>query len=393
MMKNKLNNKTTALILAFFLYFIAIYPQYQLSPLAYLIIPEFDLTAVQFSGIFTAAMISGILLSLFAGLLSDRIGIRKSMSIGVLISTAAIIMRVFSHDYLTLMISMVFAGIVSTFINSNIAKYLGAWYPLEKLGTMAGLAMAGSSAGMAVGMSTSAFFPGVKSAFNFAAILSVVIALIWFILAGDKKPSADVMEMPRVSLGAGMKVVLKNRQIWLIGGCLMFLMGANVTVSAFLPLALQTSRGISSTAAGGVASTIMIGALVGSVFGPALCRIVGNIKIFLVISGVIGAIGASGAWLLPAGIVMILALFITGFFFSGMLPVLISLPISIPGIGHMYAGTAGGVAATLQLLGCVLIPTYIITPVAGSNYHVLMLLAGMSALAASVCALFIRPNS
>ncbi|SHJ11235.1 MFS transporter [Parasporobacterium paucivorans] len=389
-MRKKNNNKGIVVFLAFIIYFIAIYPQYQLSPLSYLIIPEFKLTAVQFSGIFTAAMISGIFLSLFAGLLSDKIGIKKSISIGVIISTVAIVLRIFSNDYTTLMLSMAFAGIVSTFMNSNIAKYLGAWYSNEKLGSMAGLAMAGSSVGMAVGMSTSAFFPSVKTAFSFAAVLTGIIAAVWLVFGRDKEKEPDNgKEMSRVSIIKGLKVVVKNRQIWFIGTCLMFLMGANISVSAFLPLALQVSRGITPKAAGVVASTLMIGALAGSVLGPVICRKMGNTRMFLVICGAAGALGAAGAWLLPSGIIMIAGLFITGFLFSSMLPILISLPISIPEIGQDYAGTAGGFAATLQLLGCVLIPTYIITPIAGMNYHLLMVLAGASALASATCAFFI----
>lgn len=56
--------------IAFLTNFVANYPQYQLSPLSHIIMPEFDLSIAQFSSLFSSAMIPGVLLSLAAALLS-----------------------------------------------------------------------------------------------------------------------------------------------------------------------------------------------------------------------------------------------------------------------------------------------------------------------------------
>ena len=39
-----------------------------------------------------------------------------------------------------------------------------------------------------------------------------------------------------------------------------------------------------------------------------------------------------------------------------------------------YAGTAGGFIATLQLAGTVIFPSYIISPIAGTNYGLMFVL-------------------
>ena len=44
-----------------------------------------------------------------------------------------------------------------------------------------------------------------------------------------------------------------------------------------------------------------------------------------------------------------------------------SFPVMFPEIGPRYAGTASGVACTLQLLGAVVVPTYIVIPLSGGN--------------------------
>ena len=49
----------------------------------------------------------------------------------------------------------------------------------------------------------------------------------------------------------------------------------------------------------------------------------------------------------------------------------------LPEIGPVYAGSAGGIITTLQVIGAVVVPTFIVTPLAGSNAKVLF---GMAAL-------------
>lgn len=59
------------------------------------------------------------------------------------------------------------------------------------------------------------------------------------------------------------------------------------------------------------------------------------------------------------------------------IPIFMSAPILLEGIGTKYAGSAAGVISTLQLLGAVLIPTYILTPIAGANLGLLFTLASV----------------
>jgi NNP family nitrate/nitrite transporter-like MFS transporter len=53
-----------------------------------------------------------------------------------------------------------------------------------------------------------------------------------------------------------------------------------------------------------------------------------------------------------------------------------SLPVQLDEIGPVYAGTAGGFLATIQLIGAVVVPTYVITPIAGANMNLFFILSG-----------------
>jgi NNP family nitrate/nitrite transporter-like MFS transporter len=73
-----------------------------------------------------------------------------------------------------------------------------------------------------------------------------------------------------------------------------------------------------------------------------------------------------------------------GIFVGGGMPILLSFPMLLPEIGPVYAGTAGGFIATLQLFGAVFIPSFILAPLAGDNYTVLFILASISLFLATI---------
>jgi NNP family nitrate/nitrite transporter-like MFS transporter len=52
--------------------------------------------------------------------------------------------------------------------------------------------------------------------------------------------------------------------------------------------------------------------------------------------------------------------------------------IRLPGIGPLYAGTAGGLIATLELLGGVVLPTYVASAIAGANRGVYFIILGIA---------------
>ncbi|MCI6433365.1 MAG: hypothetical protein MR828_01085 [Clostridiales bacterium] len=51
-----------------------------------------------------------------------------------------------------------------------------------------------------------------------------------------------------------------------------------------------------------------------------------------------------------------------------------------------------GVVATLELLGAVVLPTYVVIPLCGSDYRAYFTVGGILMLLSSVCAFLINPN-
>ena len=385
-----------ALACTVFLLFVPNYAQYQLSPLAHLVMPAYNLDTAQFSMLFSAAMIPGILLSLIAGLLCDRFGAKRVVGLAAIVSVAALIARIFAPSFGALFACMGIVGLLATFLNTNIAKIMGSWFPPEKVGIAVGIGLAGATFSMVVGMGTSAFFPSLQAIYIFTAIVGVVATIAWWLLFKDGPRSAKAAsgaggnaEQP--SLSECLKVVLKSRNVWIVGAALGLDMAATMCILTFLPTVLQTTRGFDPTVAGALSSVVTLGELGGSVLTPLINARVGRFKPVAIVFAIIAAAGVAFAWQLPEGPVMLVCFFLTGFSLGGMLAMFVSVIVLLPEIGPVYAGTAGGVGATLQLFGAVVIPSYILAPILGTNYTALYGIGGALCLLIAVCA-FVLPE-
>jgi NNP family nitrate/nitrite transporter-like MFS transporter len=128
--------------------------------------------------------------------------------------------------------------------------------------------------------------------------------------------------------------------------------------------------------AGVYGSLATFGGIFGCFLGPVICNRLGVMKTFMVVIGLLGAAGTYWSWQLPVGPAIVIALTLAGFMQSTVSPLLLSVPMLLPEIGPVYAGSAGGIISTLQVLGGVLVPIFI-TRLAGSSETLLFGLAAV----------------
>ena len=375
------------------LIFVPNFAQYQLSPISFRIMDEFGMNAVQFSALFSAAMITGMVVSPVAGLLCDKFGARMTIGIGALITLAALVIRVFAQDYLTVFLCMVFAGVTATFLNSNMPKIMGNWFSGKNVGIAVGVGISGSTLSMAVGMSTAMLFSSTRSMFAFTAVVAAVATALWWV--GFRESPKDASSSPKRDepkpppLLECLKAAVKSRNIWIIGLGLAMNMAAVMSIMTFMPQALVSVRGLDEGAAGAITSIVTIGNLVGSIAIPIIVARFRDSRKALAAASVLAGAGTAFAWQLPDGAVMYAALFLTGCCVSGIMPALLSFVVQLPEIGQKYAGSAGGVAASMQLAGAVIVPTYILTPLFGGNFIAFYAAAGALCLVMAACCLLL----
>jgi NNP family nitrate/nitrite transporter-like MFS transporter len=353
------------------------YAQYQLSPLASQLMAEFGLSTTQFSSLFTATLIPAIFLSIVSGMLADKLGLKPVIAVSLILSTAGAFLRIGMFGYAMLFTSMLLIGICSAFLNANAAKIFGSWFPPSLIGVMMGVYLAASTLGQTVGMATTALLPGIGFVYILTAVMFIVPTLMWILMIRfPKSQKTDQSDAPSLPITECLKVVVKSKGVWLAGLCLLGTLGSFIILGSFLPTALA-GRGIDTAAAGFFGAAVTFGCMFGCLLGPSIAAKLGKDKPVIMIFALIAALGCVFGWQAPQGILLAVSIFITGFAQGGIIPIAMSIPIRLPEIGPVYAGTAGGFTGTLQLFGAVVIPSYIAAPIAGNNMPLFFIIGGI----------------
>ena len=352
--------------------FVPNFAQYQVSSFGSQIMRDMDLDTSKFAQIATAPLIPGIFLSLVVGILVDKFGVRKPLIVAMALSAAGIVWRAYATGYTALYVSMICMGVGATFLSANTAKIFGSWFPPKKVALTVGLFLAASNGAISLGTGSASMFPSVDFAFKFSAVLAIVVLVLHILFVRDRKTEKPDgrPDRPREkpSVIEGVKVAAKNKYVWIAALCLMLDLSAYCSLSQFLPQALA-SRGIPEGTASLVAMSLTLGGLTSCFVTPYLFMKIGRTKLLVCICGIISALGIFFAWRISdSAVVLFILIFITGFFGTAITPTLSSLPVRLKGVGVKYAGTAGGLICTIQLAGTVIIPSYIVSPITGSNY-------------------------
>ena len=372
--------------------FIGNYGDYQVAAIPSAIYAAFNLTDMQFSSIITAPMLPCIFLSIVIGLLVDRFGIPKIVGIFLVLATAGFVLRHFATNYPVLLLSMALAGCGCMVVNSNIAKLASALYPMDKVGTVVGILMAGSNAASALAFATTSMLPSLKVVFLIPTVASVIVMVLWFCFARESlfagsRGSAE----EQASVADALKLCFRSRSLWLAGLSLFLILGGTMVITNFHVAALTSLRGYAEALAGSFNSVSMVGAIFGSIFLPVfVTKKPEKAPALIFVMLLICAATTYGMLVLPAAGIYVCS-FLNGALRSGIIAVLMMTPVLLPEIGPKIAGTAGGFIITLQLLGCVVVPTYIIVPLGGGNITTYFVLSTVCfALAAVVCLIFMK---
>ena len=366
------------------------FAQYQVSSLAGEIREMMGLTQSNYSTIATAPLIAGIIFGFLSGMLMDRFGL-KVISVAVIVSGCGVILRMFANSFATLFLSMVMMGFAATFVNSNTPKVMGEWFPRERVTQFTGFVFAFSNIALALGTGTAAQFKTVNGAFRFSGVVAIVILVLWCVFITEKKGDSGVKKVSEsVPLKESLKAAVKCKGVWL---CSAYITGFIVGISGvcfFLPQALA-SRGMSAQSAGWYSMCVTLGNMVSSFVSPILIRKFGTTKkrVRWMIAGVSVTAGLLEAFAWKAsGALLVILLALAGFCAVSFQAFFTTLPSSLHAIGQRYAGAGTGLPLTVQLIFSVVMPSYVIAPIAGDNYNLLFCLLGIIGIIPALIAKF-----
>jgi len=363
------NYKYVIMFLVAFGNFLACFTQYQTGSLSTQLIQGFNLTSGEFARLTTAQMIPTIFLSIFVGTISDRLGSKKTILVGLLISVSCLFLKLNARSYTVLFIACMGGGLTGSFLNTINSKMINAWFDPDELGIMMGLIQAALSIGqvLALAMSGACTYEFI---FKISFAMGVILLVLWIILAKDS--DRETSSNKKISLIDGINDI----ETVLIGIVLFSIFGGFGTISSFLPSRLIANN-VAGSLAGQITSITAIARFAGSITFPRVLRKTKDERKLIIALLIVLPLMLFLLAFVNSAILIGVIVAIVGYIIGGLAPIFFKMPLTIESISQDNIGAACGLVSTLQILGAVLVPSYICATIAGSNYTLLYIVAGV----------------
>ena len=361
-----------------------------MGPLAPFLKESFDLSNAQIGGLTSATAVSYAPTLIFAGWLADRIGVRRALLIGTLITGVCVGAVALAPSYGVMLVLLGLSGFGCGFIYPTAVKAIMVWFPARERATAVGVNQAAVNVS---GMLGAAVMPALAIAFSwragfvFAAVLAFAVGAVALAFYRDPRPGESPVqeafpspgeteplavneieqglpsvtgdeEADRAALRPGFLAVIRSRDVLLLGLAAMFLCVVEFAALSQLVLFLTVSWAYTVTAAAGLlAFTQAAGAVGKPLSGLISDRLLGRRRkpALLVLAGLAGLssaifalVGPGQTWLLWLAL-LLLGVGAVGW--GGLLSTLVGETV-----GHGATGAAIGVTGALDNIGIFLGP-------------------------------------
>jgi cyanate permease len=353
------NFKWIMLALFWLLYFTFGMIRSAISPLIAPIAQELKLTNSQIGTILGIFMIAYVFLSIPIGIIIDKVGIKKSILIGVSLLTLSGILRSFATNYTTMLITVGLMGLGCPTISVGVPKAVATWFTGNDKGTATGIYVTGMTIGIATAtaITTSILLPIMgtwRNTLLVYGLFSLLVTAAWHLFSKDAQTKGE--KDSSESIKESLLHLLGNKQVLLLVVIGFFYMFVSYGMGGWLPRLLELKE-ITPSRAGLIASLPSWFGLVGSILLPSIGhRVKRKYVMFaaLFLQGIsIYMIGAG------VGISLVVALILYGIMSMGFAPLMIVSFMDIPEVGAEYMGLAGGLWFSIGAIGGFLGPTII----------------------------------
>jgi len=320
------------------------------APLVTPMLEDLQMIYSQMGFVLGSWQLTYIAVAIFAGILLDRWGIRKSLFAGILVIGLSILLRYVVTGFVTLLLTVALFGLGGPMISIGAPKAIALWFKGKDRGTAVGIYTTGSRIGqmLALGATNGIIMPltGYSWRLTFAChgVFILSIALLWWLFAKDT-PAVPAIE--KLSTNQLLLKLIRLRNIRIILACGLLIFTVNHGFSNWLPKLLET-RGMTPTLAGYCAALPLVAGLPSIVLIPRLVPAYFRSR-FVSLLSVLSAISII---LIATGVVpLTIGLVIFGIAAPTLLPMSMLILMDLPEVGADHMGSIGGIYFTIAEIG------------------------------------------
>jgi MFS family permease len=321
---------------------------------------DLGLSVVAIGTIWGMDPLAGIFIGLPGGLLADRFGVRRTLTVVCILAGIFGALRGLSVNFISMAVTMFLFGLMAAATPSIVPKMTAEWFGGRQLGMAnAFLNIAWAIGAMFATMLSATVFSPLFGSWRWVMLLygapSVLLGLLWFTTVREP----DASELPdtivvKVPFREAISRVVRMKEVWIIGLITTATWGAGMGLIGYLPLYLRnigwtpTSADSAITVLNGVTSLGVIPmVLLSDKLGSRKAVIAISVTSLALSLGLLPLVNTPGVWVL---------LITCGFLRSGAAPLFNVMIFEIKGVGSTYGGTATGLANTISMVGAFLAP-------------------------------------
>ena len=241
------------------------------APLITLLETKYSVSELTVSYLMLAFPLLYVLLSVHAGVMTDRKGYKYTIALGSIIAAVFSCMRVFNGSFYVLLAGQVGIALGQPYVINGISKLVVNWFDKDEAAMATGLGTVGMFIGMALGLGLTPplvdaiGFQGTMAVFAGIAVASAV-AFVAFAKENDQiPPQRDENESSITEI----KVLLKDRNLVVLFVVSFLALGFFNGLTTWLEPIVKPN-GINADQAGIIGALLILGGIVGSIIIPAL---------------------------------------------------------------------------------------------------------------------------
>jgi len=328
-------------------------------------------------GIVLGATNAGMTLTLLAwGIISDRIGERLAIVIGLAGAALSLAVAARVNGFAALVAALVATGAFGASVNSASGRAVMHWFAADERGLALGIRQAAIPIG---GFAGAVALPALVSAggVHAAFVALAVNAVVWAALAGL------VLRERRVDEEIAEEFVspLRDLRMWLLCSASAFVLAGQLAIMSFVVLFLHDARGFSTAHAALVLAVVQVGGVaIRVVVGRRSDRERRRVPLFRRLGTALALALAAAAALVHAPIVLLVPVLVVagvlGMSWNGL-----SFTAAAEAAGPRRSGAAIGFQQTVLGVGGIVIPIAFAAVVANGSWRLAFFAAAACALA------------
>ncbi len=321
---------------------------------------DLNLNIVAIGTIWGMDPLAGVFLGLLGGLLADRFGVKRTLTVVCILAGIFGALRGFSVDFLSMAAFMFLFGLMAAVTPSIAPKVTAIWFAGNHLGLANGMLNVAWSVGTVIATLSSAtllspILGGWRNVLFFFGAPPVLAGLLWWLTGRESQKQDDEnVLLSGEPLRTALTRVIRIKDVWIMGFILLTYWGANMGFGGYLPIYLRevgwepelADSAMTAFSGIGVLGVIPM-VLFSDRIGSRRTIIFFGILILGLCMGLIPLVSRTGVWIL---------LVIGGMLRSGVAALANTMIFEIKGVGARYGGTAIGLTNTFGMIGAFVSP-------------------------------------